>query len=70
MPCIPVGWNNLAKPVEVKVDTPEGVTVTSDLAYGPGPDVVKDKFSREFLLDIDSDKAANSHLSNGKLLCL
>lgn len=59
----PVGWNNLSRPVEVKVDAPAGITVTPDLVYGPDPDVVKDKSPREFLLDIDPGKSKGGDFS-------
>ena len=59
----PVGWNNLAEPVEVKVNTPAGMTVVPDLVYGPDPDVVKDKSPREFLLDITPGQDRNSPFS-------
>ncbi len=59
----PVGWNNLAEPVEVRVDTSAGVTVTPNLVYGPDPNVVKDKSPREFLLDIAPGQDHNKSFS-------
>ena len=51
-PIYAVHWNNRVKPLEFRLETPEGVRVTPNRGTGPKVEQPADKDPREFLLDI------------------
>ena len=51
-PLYAVHWNNRVKPLEFRLETPEGVRVTPNRGTGPKVEQPADKDPREFLLDI------------------
>lgn len=51
-PLYAVHWNNRVKPLEFRLETPEGVRVTPNRGTGPKVKQPADKDPREFLLDI------------------
>ncbi|MDA2929296.1 EF-hand domain-containing protein [Acidobacteria bacterium AH-259-O06] len=50
-----VHWNNLTKPLEFELESPEGVQVMPIKGVGPKVEEAADKDPREFLLDISSE---------------
>lgn len=51
-PMYAVSWNNLAEPVQVTLETADGLEISSSQLSGTKPDVIKDKSQRQFLVEI------------------
>jgi hypothetical protein len=51
-PLYHVHWNNLTKPIKVRLTAPDGTEVSSTTLEGPKPDVAADIDPREFLVDV------------------
>ena len=60
-PLYNVHWNNLTTaPISVKVEAPEGVTLSETVLTGPELEVESDIDPREFLLDLSGAKAGST----------
>lgn len=53
-PLYKVHWNNDAKPLELEIEPPEGVSVTPTAIVAPDPEEPADADPREFLLEVDA----------------
>jgi hypothetical protein len=54
-PLYGVHWNNLAEPIRVIIDAPQGVTVSPSRLTGPRVEVESDVDPREFLVDVAAE---------------
>jgi len=59
-PLYRVHWNNLTPPIAVRIETPEGVTVSETTLRGPEVEAETDIDPREFLVDITGLEAGQS----------
>jgi hypothetical protein len=51
-PLYKVHWNNLVDPIQVKIETPDGVLVSKNVLVGPKVEEEADIDPREFLIDV------------------
>lgn len=57
-PLYGVHWNNLTtEPISVKLETPDGLTVSEEVLRGPEVDVESDIDPREFLIDVSGARS-------------